>query len=99
MIVIVHLGGQRALARVVRRGDQDRLDLAVPIIYEDGCKECLEIFGARRGVGDGQWQELDVEPLPPMSATSAPTEPEPVAVEVPVAPPVPAPRLPALVVL
>jgi hypothetical protein len=96
MIVIINLGGQRALARVVRRGDQDRLDLCVPMIYPDGSKECLEIFGARRGVEDGQWQELEGEPLPPVSVASAPEEPA--VVEVLDAPPVPAPRLPALIV-
>lgn len=97
MIVVVKLGEHRALARVVRRGDQDRLDLAVPMIYEDGHADCLEIFGARRGLEDGQWQELELAPpLPEVSVASAPDEPE--VVEAPVAPPAPAPRLPALVV-
>lgn len=95
MIVVVQLGGHRALAQVVRRGDQDRLDLRVPMIYEDGHADVLEIFGARRGLEDGQWQELELSPLPEVESVASASEPEAVEVK-PVEPPAP-PRLPALV--
>ncbi len=51
MVVLLHLGADVRRAEVVRCGDQDRLDL---VVHGDGYT--LEVFGARRGAEDGQWE-------------------------------------------
>lgn len=85
-LVLLHLAKDLAVAEVVARGEQDRLDLRLPIVYADGHSDVLEIFGARRGVSDGQWEELPGEVLPalllpvdePYVELTIESEPEPV---------------------
>lgn len=55
MIVLLHLGPEIRRAEVTRHGEQDRLDL---LVVAD--TYTIEVFGARRGVEDGQWEELPV---------------------------------------
>lgn len=78
-VVHLRLGDQHTLAQIVRLRDPDTADLRAFSVYEDGRFEVLELFGSRRGIEDGQWQELPPMAELPVEQAAEPIPPPPPA--------------------